>query len=185
MIKEVLAETEEKMKKAISVVRSEFGTVRTGRASVSLLDRITVDYFGTPTPLNQLATITAPEPRLLMVQPWDKSTLPNVEKAILQSDLGLTPSNDGTFIRLPIPPLTEERRKELVKVVKGLAEEGRISIRNVRREANEALKAMEKRHEISEDDLHRTEEQVQKLTDNYIKEIDEMLKNKEKEIVEV
>lgn len=185
MIKKVLAEAEEKMKKAISVVRSEFGTVRTGRASVSLLDRITVDYFGTPTPLNQLATVTAPEPRLLMIQPWDKSTLPSVEKAILQSDLGLTPSNDGTFIRLPIPLLTEERRKELVKVVKGLAEEGRISIRNVRREANEALKAMEKRHEISEDDLYRTEEQVQKLTDNYIKEIDEMLKNKEKEITEV
>lgn len=185
MIKKVLAEAEEKMKKAISVVRSEFGTVRTGRASVSLLDRITVDYFGTPTPLNQLATVTAPEPRLLMIQPWDKSTLPNVEKTILQSDLGLTPSNDGTFIRLPIPALTEERRKELVKVVKGLAEEGRISVRNVRREANEVLKAMEKRHEISEDDLYRTEEQVQKLTDNYIKEIDEMLKNKEKEIVEV
>lgn len=185
MTKRVLAEAEEKMKKAISVVRSEFGTVRTGRASVSLLDRIMVDYFGAPTPLNQLATISAPEPRLLMIQPWDKSILANVEKAILQSDLGLTPSNDGTFIRLPIPQLTEERRKELVKVARGLAEEGRISIRNIRREANETLKAMEKRHEISEDDLYRVEEQVQKLTDKYIKEIDEMLGHKEKEITEV
>jgi ribosome recycling factor len=185
MTKRVLAEAEEKMKKAISVVRSEFGTVRTGRASVSLLDRIMVDYFGAPTPLNQLATISAPEPRLLMIQPWDKSILANVEKAVLQSDLGLTPSNDGTFIRLPIPQLTEERRKELVKVARGLAEEGRISIRNIRREANETLKAMEKRHEISEDDFYRVEEQVQKLTDKYIKEIDEMLGHKEKEITEV
>lgn len=185
MTKKILAEAEEKMKKAISVVRSEFGTVRTGRASVSLLDRIMVDYFGTPTPLNQLATVSAPEPRLLMIQPWDKSILSNVEKSVLQSDLGLTPSNDGTFIRLPIPPLTEERRRDLVKVVKGLAEEGRVSIRNIRREANETLKAAEKRHEISEDDLYRMEEQVQKLTDRYIKEVDEMLTHKEKEIVEV
>jgi ribosome recycling factor len=185
MTKKILAEAEEKMKKAISVVRSEFGTVRTGRASVSLLDRIMVDYFGTPTPLNQLATVSAPEARLLMIQPWDKSILSNVEKAVLQSDLGLTPSNDGTFIRLPIPQLTEERRRDLVKVVKGLAEEGRVSIRNIRREANETLKAAEKRHEISEDDLYRMEEQVQKLTDRYIKEVDEMLTHKEKEITEV
>ncbi len=185
MTKEILKEAEEKMKKAVSVVRSEFGTVRTGRASVSLLDRIQVEYFGNPVPLNQLASITAPEPRMLIVQPWDKSTFAGIQKAILQSDLGLTPSSDGNVIRLPVPPLTEERRKELVKVVKGIAEEGRVTVRNIRREANENLKGKEKLHEISEDDRYRAEGKVQELTDKYVEEIDTMLKNKEKEIIEV
>lgn len=185
MIKEVLKEAEEKMKKAISVVGSEFRTVRTGRASASLLDRVQVEYYGTLTPLNQLATVTAPESRLLMVQPWDKSILADIEKAILQSDLGLTPSNDGNVIRLPIPLLTEERRKELVKVVRGIAEEGRVAVRNIRREANESLKGMEKKHEISEDDMYRAENQVQELTDKYIEEVDKVLKSKEEEITEV
>jgi len=185
MIKDVIAQAETKMKKAIAATSSEFATVRTGRASSALLDRITIEYYGNPTPLNQVATISVPEPRLILIQPWDKSTFSSIEKAILQSDLGLTPSNDGTYIRLAIPPLSEERRKELDRVVKHLAEEGRIAIRNVRRDAIESLRALEKKHEISEDDLRRARDQIQKLTDKYIEEINEMLKKKEKEIMEV
>ncbi|MBI4744917.1 MAG: ribosome recycling factor [Actinobacteria bacterium] len=185
MVDKILNEAESKMKKAILAVSSEFSTVRTGRASPALLDRIMVDYYGTPTPLNQLATVSVPEARLLTIQPWDKSSMENVEKAILQSDLGLTPSNDGTIIRLPIPHLNEERRKELAKVIKGIAEEGRVAIRNIRRDANEHLKALEKKHEISEDDLRRFQEKVQKITDKYIEEIDAMLSNKDAEIKEV
>ena len=183
--KELLKLTGEKMKKAIQALRGEFTTVRTGRASASLLDKINVDYYGTETPINQLSSVSAPEPRLLIVQPWDKSIIADVEKAIMKSSLGLNPSNDGTLIRIPIPPLTEERRKELVKVIKSMAEENRVSIRNVRRDANEHLKSMEKTGDISEDDFRRMQLEVQKLTDKYIVEIDGMLKHKEDEIMEV
>ncbi|HDP69411.1 MAG TPA: ribosome recycling factor [Actinobacteria bacterium] len=183
--KEFLKNIEDKMKKTIQATRSEFATVRTGRASVSLLDKITVDYYGTETPLNQLATISIPESRMLSVQPWDKSIIADVEKGIMKSNLGLNPSNDGNLIRIPIPPLTEERRKELVKVVKGMAEENRVSVRNIRRDANEHLKTMEKDGELSEDDLKRAQGEIQKITDKYIAEVDEMLKHKEEEIMEV
>lgn len=185
MIKDIIADAETRMKKAIAATSSEFATVRTGRASAALLGRITVDYFGNATPLNQLATISVPESRLILIQPWDKSTFENIEKAILHSDLGLTPSSDGTFIRLSIPPLNEERRKELDRVVKNIAEEGRIAVRNIRRDANESLKLLEKEHEISEDDRRRAQQQVQEVTDKCVEEIDEMLKNKEKEVMEV
>jgi ribosome recycling factor len=185
MADKVLSEAEIKMKKAIQALSSEFSTVRTGRASPALLDRIMVDYYGSQTPLNQIATISVPESRMLIIQPWDKSAVENIEKAILQSDLGLTPSNDGIIIRLPIPSLNEERRKDLAKIVKGMAEEGRIAVRNIRRDANEHLKSLEKKHEISEDDLRRFQEKVQKITDKHIDEIDTMLSNKDAEIKEV
>lgn len=185
MVSKIISETEQKMKKTVAATGNEFLGIRTGRASASLLHRVVVDYYGTKTPLNQLATITAPEPQLLVIQPWDKTVLQNIEKAILQSELGLTPSNDGNVIRLPFPPLNEERRRELVKVVRKITEEGRIAVRNIRREANEELKNLEKQHELSEDELRRSEDQIQKLTDNYIAEIDRMLENKEEEIMEV
>lgn len=185
MVDKILNEAESKMKKAILALSSEFSTVRTGRASPALLDRIMVDYYGSQAPLNQVATISVPESRMLMIQPWDKSAMENIEKAILQSDLGLTPSNDGTIIRLPIPSLDEERRKNLAKIIKGMAEEGRIAIRNIRRDANEHLKSLEKKHEISEDDLKRFQEKVQKITDKHINEVDTMLSNKDTEIKEV
>jgi ribosome recycling factor len=162
--------------------RESFNTVRTGRASASLLDRIDVDYYGTPTQLKQLATINVPEPRMLTVQPFDPSVLATVEKAIQESDLGLNPSNDGKLIRLPIPQLTEDRRKELVKVVKQMAEDGRVAVRNVRRDAIHHLKELE---DIGADEEHRAEEQVQKLTDGHVKQIDDLLKGKEAEIMEV
>jgi len=173
------------MKKAVAATQTEFTTVRTGRASASILDRVTVDYYGTPTPLNQLANITTPEPQLLVVHPWDKSSLDAVQKAILASDLGLTPSSDGTVVRLPFPALNEERRVELVKVVKRITEDGRVAVRNVRRDANDHLKGEEKNHEISRDDEERALDQVQKLTDTYVAEIDSMLERKEQEIMEV
>ncbi|MEW6188704.1 MAG: ribosome recycling factor [Actinomycetota bacterium] len=171
------------MKKAIAATGGEFTGVRTGRASASLLDRVMVDYYGTKTPLNQLATVMVPEPQLIVIQPWDKSSIGNIEKAILKSDLGLTPSSDGNVIRLPFPPLTEERRKELVRVVRKMAEEGRIAIRNVRRDAKEALEDLKKDGEISEDEFERAKEKLQKITDKYVSEIDEMLKHKEEEIM--
>ncbi len=174
-----------KMKKALAAVGAEFRTVRTGRASAAILDRIVVDYYGTQSPLKAVANIVVPEPQLIVIQPWDKSVIPDIEKAILQSDLGITPSNDGKIIRLPFPPLTEERRKEIVKIVKKYAENGRISVRNIRRDANDQLKQAEKDKEISEDDLRRAQEQIQEQTDKYIAEMDEMLKAKEKEIMEV
>jgi len=184
-ISKITNEAEDRMKKAVSAVAAEFMTVRTGRASAAILDRITVDYYGTQSPLKAVANIMVPEPQLIVIQPWDKSVIPNVEKAILQSDLGLTPSNDGTVIRLPFPPLTEERRKDIVKIVKKYAEGGRVAIRNIRRDANDHLKQAEKNKEISEDDLKRAQDNVQELTDKYINEIDEMLSTKENEVMEV
>lgn len=184
-VKKQFQETEEKMKKSIEAVRNELAKLRSGRASTSLLDGVKVDYYGTMTPLNQAANISAPEPRLLTVQPWDKSMLPVIEKAILAANLGLNPANDGTIIRIPIPQLNEERRKELVKLSKKYAEDGRVAVRNIRREANEHIKKAEKDHKISEDDSKHAQEKIQKLTDDYIKKIDEIIVQKEKEIMEV
>lgn len=172
------------MKKGVEAAVREFAGVRTGRASTALLQGITVECYGSSSPLQQVATVAIPETRLITIQPWDQSLVPAIEKAILKSDLGITPSNDGRAIRIGIPPLTEERRKELVRIVRRMSEEGRIAIRNVRRDANEKLKALEKQKKISEDDLKKSTESVQKLTDKYIKEIDEALANKEKEILE-
>lgn len=185
MIKDVIKETETYMKGAIESTKREFQAVRTGRASSSILDRVMVEYYGTSTPLNQLANISVPDPRMLVVQPWDKSALNAIEKAILKSDLGLNPVNDGTIIRIPVPQLTEERRKELVKVVKKDAEEKRVVIRNIRRDANEKIKALEKEAHIPEDESKRALDEIQKLTDKYIAEIDSLLERKEKEIMEV
>jgi ribosome recycling factor len=181
-IDDLLADAQRRMDKAIEATRNEFHSVRTGRASAALLDRISIDYYGTRTPLKQLATINVPEPRMLTVQPFDPSALSTIEKAIQESDLGLNPSNDGKLIRLPIPQLTEERRKELVKLVKQMAEDGRVAVRNVRRDVIHHLKELD---EIGADDEHRAEEQVQKLTDGHVKQIDELLKGKEAEIMEV
>jgi len=184
MPEKILAETKEKMKKAVNVFSDELATIRTGRASPSVLQGIKVDYYGNLTPLNQIASITAPEPDLLLVHPWDKNILNTVEKAILSSDLGLNPSNDGNVIRIPIPPLTEERRKEIVKMVKKLAEEARIAVRNIRRGANDDLKKRQKTGDISEDDEKRLEKRIQELTDENVQSIDNVLKEKEKEILE-
>ncbi|HHX39095.1 MAG TPA: ribosome recycling factor [Armatimonadetes bacterium] len=181
----VLEEAEEKMKKTVEATRREFNGIRTGRASPALLDRITVDVYGTQLPLNQVATISVPEARLLMISPWDKGTIPAIERSIMKSDLGLNPSSDGNVIRLAIPQLTEERRRDLTRVVHRKAEEGKIAIRNVRREANEELKKLRKASDISEDDEKRAEERVQKLTDKYISEIERIQENKEQEVLEV
>ncbi|RJP26949.1 MAG: ribosome recycling factor [Actinobacteria bacterium] len=185
MLEDVLQEAERRMKKTVEHMRDDFSSVRTGRASASLLNRVMVDYYGAPTPLNQIASIAVPEPTLLVVSPYDKSAIEDVEKAIQQSDLGLNPVNDGNVIRLPIPKLTEERRKELTRLVRSKAEEGRVAVRNVRRDAIEDLRAFEKDGEITKDDLHRGQEEAQKLTDRYVGEMDEMLKVKEKELMEV
>jgi ribosome recycling factor len=185
LIKDLIIETENHMKGAIEATKRELATVRTGRASAGILDRVMVDYYGVPTQLNQLANISVPEARLIVVQPWDKSSLNAVEKAIQKADLGLNPVNDGTVIRLPVPQLTAERRKELVKVVKKEAEDKRVVVRNLRRDANEKIKALEKEAKISEDEGKRALDEVQKLTDKYIAEIDKLLEHKEKEILEV
>ena len=185
MIDEILRQVEERMKSAVAAAKRDFAAIRTGRATTALLDRVTVDYYGTPTPLNQLAAVSAPEPRLLTIQPWDKSQIQAIEKAILQSDLGLTPNSDGSLIRIAIPQLTEERRRELVRVVRKEAEDKRVVIRNTRRDANENLKKLEKEKQISEDDSRRAQERVQELTDRYIRDIDQLLEAKEKEIMEV
>jgi len=182
---ELINSARDRMVKSVEHARVEFATVRTGRASASLLDRIEVDYYGTQTPLRQLSTINVPEPRMLTVQPFDPSSIKAIEKAIQESDLGLTPSNDGKLIRLPIPQLTEERRKELVKVVRGMAEEGRVAVRNVRRDAIHHLKELVDKSEVGKDEEHRAEERVQKLTDDHTKKIDELLERKEAEILEV
>ena len=174
-----------RMDKSVEHARSEFNTVRTGRASSGLLDRINVDYYGTPTPLKQLATINVPEPRLLTIQPFDPNSVSAIERAIQESDLGLNSANDGKIIRLPIPQLTEERRKELVKVVRHIAEEGRVAVRNIRRDAIHHLKELSNNGEVGSDEEHRAEEQVQKLTDAHTKSIDELLQHKEQEIMEV
>jgi ribosome recycling factor len=184
-VKEWKKDAQNRMHKSVETIQQEFTKIRTGRASPVLLDGVKVDYYGSTVPLSQAATITTPEPRLLAVQPWDKNMIAEIEKAILKSDLGLTPSNDGTFIRLPIPQLSEERRRDLARLVKKFAEDGRIAIRNVRRDANDHLKRMQKNHEISEDELSVVLDEVQEFTDKYIVEIDELLKKKEHEIMEV
>jgi ribosome recycling factor len=185
MIDELLQDAREHMEKSVDATRHKFGSVRTGRASTALLDRITVDYYGAQTPLKQLATVSAPEARLLTVQPYDKSSIKNIERAILESDVGLTPNNDGQIIRLQVPELTEERRKELVKVVRHLAEEGRVAIRNIRRDVMHDLRELRDAGEAGSDDEHRAEEALQKLTDEKVKELDAVLKAKEEEILEV
>ena len=185
MPKKVIANTKEKMTKAISAYTRELASIRAGRASAALLDKISVLYYGAPTPVNQVAGISVPEARLLVIQPYDKSILNDIEKAIQKSDLGLNPSSDGNIIRLAIPALTEERRKELVKVVKKESEEAKIAIRNVRRDANDDLKKLEKNSNITEDELRGYSEDVQKLTDDHITKIDQITKDKEKEILEV
>ncbi len=173
------------MHKAIDALRVELATVRTGRASPGLVEHIRVDYYGTPTPLSQLATVSTPDAKLIVIQPYDRGAMGAVEKAILKSDLGLTPSNDGTIIRLSIPPLTEERRRELAKHVRQRVEEGRIAVRNVRRDAHDHLRKMEHDHDLSQDELHRSEAELQKLTDEQIKEIDKVGEGKEKELLTV
>lgn len=184
MIEETLQETKERMGKTITALENELKRVRTGRASLSLLDGIRVDYYGTQTPLNQMASLSVPESRLIVIQPWDVSGIKEIEKAILKSDLGLTPSSDGKLIRISIPPLTEERRKELVKVVSKMCEEHKIATRNIRRDANELLKGFKKDGDISEDDAFKAQDDVQKITDGFIAKIDEIYKEKEKEILE-
>jgi len=181
-VKEVLHDTELKMKKTIEATQRDFGTVRTGRASTAILDTIRVDYFGTQTPLKQLAAVTTPDARLIMIQPWDKNVLVEIEKAIMKSDLGIAPTNDGKVIRLSVPPLTQERRAELDKVLKKIAEDGHISIRTSRHAAMETIKKLEKDKVITEDDKFKATEDTQKITDKYIKEIDTILASKEKEI---
>ncbi|NLY66338.1 MAG: ribosome recycling factor [Tissierellia bacterium] len=185
MYLDVHKESEERMKKTIEIYKEELKSIRAGRANPALLDQISVDYYGTRTPLKQVASITAPEPRLLVVQPWDVNLIPIIEKEILKSDLGLNPSNDGKVIRLPIPLLTEERRKELVKLVKKSCENAKISIRNIRRETIDVIKKMEKNKELSEDDRKAAENETQKITDKYIEMIDELTKKKEEELLEV
>jgi ribosome recycling factor len=180
-----LKEAGHKMERAVEVTREEFAGVRTGRATPAILNRVTVDYYGTPTPMNQLASFSVPEPRLLVIQPYDRNAMAAMEKAIMQSDLGLSPSNDGQVIRLAFPQLTEERRKELIKVVHGRAEDGKVAVRNVRRHAKEELERLKKDGEISEDDLNRAEKELQKLTDQHVARIDELLSHKEQELLEV
>ena len=180
----VVRKAEQEMKRAIDATLKNFNSVRTGRASISLVEGIQADYHGTMTPLNQLASLAVPERRMITIQPWDPKAVPAIEKAILKSDLGITPTNDGKMIRLTIPTLTEERRKELVKVIHKMAEEGRVIIRNHRRDANDALKKMEKAKQISEDDVRKGTEQTQDLTNKMIKSLDELLAKKEKEIME-
>jgi ribosome recycling factor len=184
-IKEFKKDAEHRMQKAVDTIHQEFIKIRTGRASTALLDTVKVNYYGNMVPVSQTATITIPEPRLIAIQPWDRSMIAEIEKAILKSDLGLTPSNDGTFVRIPIPKLSEERRRDLVKLVKKFAEDGRVAVRNVRRDVNEHLKKLEKTHDISEDDLNLVLTETQKMTDKHIKDIDELLDKKEKEILEV
>ena len=180
-----LQKVTERMDRSIEHLRKEFAAVRTGRASLALLDHITVDYYGTPTPLKQVANLATPESRLITIQPWDPSIMRDIEKAITSSDLGLTPSNDGKIIRLPIPPLSEERRKELVKLTKKYGEETKVSIRGFRRDGNDELKRRQKEGELTEDDLRKAENDNQKLTDKFILKVDELLKRKEEEILEI
>ncbi len=184
LTKNILHETEDKMKKTIEAAMREFGSIRTGRASPSLVEGIHVEYYGTPTPLKQLATISAPDARLIVIQPWDISILAEVEKAISKSDLGITPNNDGKLIRISIPQLSKERREELAKLVKKMAEDSRISLRTIRRDANEHVKKLKNDGKITEDDSFKTQEEIQKLTDRHIEKIEQILKDKEKEIME-
>ena len=184
-MKELLKNTEEKMNKTIGVLERDYKSIRAGRANASVLDRVTVDYYGCPTPIQQMAAVSVPEPRILMIQPWDATTLKDIEKAILTSDIGINPQNDGRVIRLSFPPLTEERRKEIVKEVHKTAEESKVAVRNTRRDAIEKLKGLKKNNVITEDDVADGEKKIQNLTDKYCKEIDTLAELKEKEIMEI
>lgn len=184
-MQELIKNTEEKMNKTVAVLERDYKAVRAGRANVSVLDKITVDYYGAPTPIQQMAAVSVPEPRVLMISPWDATTLKTIEKAILTSDIGINPQNDGKVIRLAFPPLTEERRKEIVKDVKKMAEENKVAIRNTRRDALEKLKGLKKANTVTEDDVTNGEKKIQTLTDKYCREIDELAVLKEKEILEI
>ena len=184
-MKELLKNTEEKMNKTVGVLERDYKSIRAGRANASVLDRITVDYYGCPTPIQQMAAVSVPEPRILMIQPWDASTLKDIEKAILTSDIGINPQNDGRVIRLSFPPLTEERRKEIVKDVHKTAEESKVAVRNTRRDAIEKLKSLKKSNTITEDEVADGEKKIQNITDKYCKEIDSLAAVKEKEIMEI
>jgi len=185
LVQRVYADVEKKMQASLDAFRKELNGIRTGRASLSLFDGITVEYYGVPTPLHQVATLSVPESRLIAIQPWDNSVIGEVERAILKSDLGLTPANDGRVLKIPIPPLTEERRKQLVRLVKKSGEECKVAVRNVRREGNDQLKGLEKEKKISEDEWRRAQDQVQKLTDKYINMAEQLTAQKEKEVMEV
>jgi len=185
MAKGNYTEQDNKMKKTVEVLQHEFSTIRAGRANAGVLDRVMIDYYGTPTPIQQVASISSPEPRVLVIQPWDASSLKAIEKAISASDIGINPQNDGKVIRLSFPPLTEERRRDLIKQVHKFAEEAKVAIRNIRRDAIEVYKAQKKKAEITEDDLKIAEEDIQKLTDQYCKDIDQVCAKKEKELLEV
>jgi len=185
MIKDILVDVEDRMKKAIDFLTKDLAALRAGRANPAMVEKIMVEYYGTPTPLNQLSNITVPEARLLVIQPWDKSSILDIERAILKSDLGVNPNNDGNVIRIAIPQLTEESRKDLVKVVRKRAEEAKVAVRNIRREGNDMIKSSEKEKLISEDESKKGLDDVQKVTDKYIKDIDEIMKAKEKDIMEV
>jgi ribosome recycling factor len=184
-VKRIHADTEDRMKKALEAIKKELASIRTGKATTSILDGIKVDYYGTMTPLSGVANISAPDARLLVIQPWEKKMIPEIIKAIQKSDLGLNPQADPNVIRLPIPPLTEERRKDLVKLVKKLAEDGKVALRNIRRDSNEALKKAEKDKKISEDESRKAQEHVQKMTEDYTEKTEDILKKKEQEIMEV
>jgi ribosome recycling factor len=185
MIQELRKNTHERMQASIEALKKKFASVRTGRASLALLDGLTVDYYGTPTPIQQVASLSLPDSRQISIQPWEQKIIPEIEKAIMKSDLGLTPMNDGKLIRINIPVLTEERRKQLVKVVKKEAEDAKVAVRNIRRDVNEDLKKLEKEKHISEDEIKKEHDEVQKITDSYVKKVDELLEHKEKEIMEV
>ena len=180
-----IAHARERMDKSVDAVRREFGSVRSGKATPTLLDTVRVEAYGSKMSLNQVGTVSAPEPRMLLIQPWDKSLMKDIERAIQEADLGLNPSNDGNVVRVPIPALTEERRKDMVRVLHKLAEEGRVAVRQIRQDANKEIKAKQAKHEVSEDDAHRQMEEIQKLTDQHIKKIDDLLAHKEEEVMEV
>lgn len=185
MSHQIVKDAEDRMSKTVESTREELAKIRTSKASTAILDTVRVEAYGSSMPLNQVASLSTPDPRLITVQPWDRSLVNEIEKAILKADLGLNPSNDGTMIRVPIPPLNEERRQEYVKLCRKLAEEGRVAIRNIRRDANEHLKKLEKNHEMPEDQSHRLQDETQKATDKHIAQVDEILKHKEAEIMEV
>ena len=180
-----IAQARERMDKSVDAVRREFGSVRSGKATSALLDTVRVEAYGSKMPINQVGTVSVPEPRMLLVQPWDKSLIKEIERGIQEADLGLNPSNDGNVVRVPIPALTEERRKDMVRVLHKLAEEGRVAVRQIRQDANKEIKGRQSKHEISEDDAHRQMDEIQKLTDQHIKQIDDLLARKEEEVMEV
>ncbi|MBI5195339.1 MAG: ribosome recycling factor [Nitrospirae bacterium] len=182
---EVKKRLTEKMEKTLEVLKKDLASIRTGRASLSILDGLTVDYYGTPTPLNQVATLAVPESRLITIQPWEPKLIPEIEKAIQKSDLGLNPANDGKMVRVPIPPLTEERRQQIIKHVHKRAEEARVAVRNIRRDGNDEIKKLQKEKHISEDDVKKSTDEIQKITDGHIKRVDEIMSHKEKELMEI